>query len=90
MTVSTMARGIRTVARSIGASIVLALAAAPASAQLVMAQGELAAAIRSAGLPCAKVHAATPVSGNTWRVQCNSGEYRVTAKSGGGFDVSTY
>ncbi len=90
MTVSTMARGFaRTVAPSVAASIVFALTAIPASAQ-IMAQGELAAAIRSAGMPCAKVHAATPIQGNSWRVQCNSGEYRVTAKSGGGFDVSPY
>jgi len=88
MSVSSLMRTLGGAVRRVAApAIVSGLAAVPATAQ-VMAQGELAAAIRSAGQPCAKVHEATPAGTETWRVRCNSGEFRVTAKSDGGYDVT--
>ena len=43
-----------------------------------MDHGTLAAAIRSADLPCNHVISARQTSENTWNVQCNSGTYEVT------------
>lgn len=87
MSVSSLMRTLSGAVRRVAVpAIVSGLIAVPAAAQ-VMAQGALAAAIRSAGQPCAKVHESTPAGTDSWRVRCNSGEFRVTAKSDGGYEV---
>ena len=51
--------------------------------------GELAAAIRGSGHPCAKVIEKEPSSGGSsvWQVRCNSGRFQVTRKDDSMFTV---
>jgi hypothetical protein len=51
-------------------------------------QGELAAAIRSAGLPCSHVIETTAAGAETWRVKCNSGNFVVATDSNGNVAVT--
>jgi hypothetical protein len=48
-----------------------------------MDHGTLAAAIRSAGLPCNHVISARSTDENSWIVQCNSGTFEVTRDEDG-------
>lgn len=57
---------------------VSALFIAPVALAEEMDHGTLAAAIRSADLPCNHVISASQSAENTWSVQCNSGTYEVT------------
>ena len=51
-------------------------------------RGELAAAIRSAGHPCARVVEVEETGDSSWRVRCNAGVYRVSRDKVGEFAVS--
>jgi hypothetical protein len=50
--------------------------------------GDMAAAIRSAELPCAHVLNVEATADNQWQVQCNAGDYRVTRDAEGRLSVS--
>ncbi len=52
-----------------------------------MTQGEMAGIIRSSDNPCAKVLKMQVIGENSWKVQCNSGEFHVTKNSEGQFSV---
>jgi hypothetical protein len=69
-------------------SLVLgSLDSAPVSAADV-SHGEMAAAIRSAKLPCAHVLKIDSLGDDVWVVQCNSGTFRVSRDNSGGFQVT--
>lgn len=68
------------------AALLVAITSAPVCAQEVP-RGELAAAIRSAGHPCAMVHEVTSAGERAWRVRCNSGTFAVSADGAGGYAV---
>ena len=53
-----------------------------------VSHGEMAAAIRSADLPCAHVVKLDATGDNVWIVQCNSGMFRVARDSEGNFRVT--
>ena len=61
---------------------------ARAVADTMPSQGELAAAIRSADLPCAHVLGVEPAGDNQWVVACNSGRFVVTRGPDGKLSVS--
>ena len=50
--------------------------------------GDMAAAIRSANLPCAHVQAVDPAGANKWAVRCNSGVFFVTRGPDGQYSVA--
>jgi hypothetical protein len=62
--------------------------AAQSSTATTPAHGELAAAVRSAGLPCAHVTGVEALADGRWSVQCNAGTYLVTRTKDGGFSVA--
>jgi hypothetical protein len=64
-----------------GSSAVLTVAAAE------VPHGEMAAAIRSAGYPCAHVLKIDSVAGDAWVVECNSGAFSVSRDRDGRFEV---
>jgi hypothetical protein len=71
----------------------LGVAAYLASSTVSFAQapsyGELAAAIRSADFPCARVIETFAADGDsTWNVQCNSGNFLVSQDKDGNYSVS--
>jgi hypothetical protein len=78
-------------ARTSMAVSVLALSMTTMSPALAEAppQGELAAAIRSADLPCAHVIDVSAASGDVWLVTCNSGSFLVRKETDGGYAVSS-
>ena len=45
--------------------------------------GTLAAAIRSANLPCDHVIRVSPAGSNAWNVECNSGQFHVIRNDDG-------
>lgn len=49
--------------------------------------GTLAAAIRSANLPCDHVIRVTPAGSNAWSVQCNSGKFHVIRNDDGEYSA---
>lgn len=49
--------------------------------------GELAAAVRSAGMPCAHVQAVSAAGTDRWEVRCNAGVYLVEGQPGGSWSV---
>jgi hypothetical protein len=61
---------------------------APAVADTAPSHGDLAAAIRSADLPCAHVLQVEPAGQNQWLVACNSGRFVVTRAPDGKLSVS--
>jgi hypothetical protein len=62
------------------------LVSAPVSAADV-SHGEMAAAIRSADLPCAHVLKIDDLGDGVWIVQCNSGTFRVSRDKHGSLQV---
>jgi hypothetical protein len=50
--------------------------------------GTLAAAIRSANLPCNHVIRVTSAGSNAWNVQCNSGKFRVVRDDEGEYSAT--
>jgi hypothetical protein len=62
----------------VGMAAISALFLAPGALAEGMDHGTLAAAIRSADLPCNHVISASQTAENTWSVQCNAGTYEVT------------
>lgn len=54
-----------------------------------ISHGEMAGIIRSAGYPCAKVIELQPISENSWRVQCNAGNYTVVRDEDRNYNVTT-
>jgi hypothetical protein len=62
--------------------------AAQATSDATPAHGELAAAVRSAGLPCAHVTGVEALAEGRWSVQCNAGTYVVTRTKDGGLAVA--
>ena len=62
----------------VGITAVSTLFMAPLALAEEMDHGTLAAAIRSADMPCNHVISASQSAENTWSVQCNSGTYEVT------------
>ena len=81
----TLVRGHRTHSAGAFFASVLAMVAGQTVIAADVSHGELAAAIRSAGLPCAHVQAVSPAGSDAWRVTCNSGSYRVTRNPQGGY-----
>jgi hypothetical protein len=82
MTPFTERRLMRYAIRSSGAlfaTVAIGLSAAPATPS----HGEMAAAIRSANLPCHHVISIQAASENRWEVRCNSGDFLVTRSSNG-------
>lgn len=60
---------------------------ATAVADEMPSHGEMAAAIRSANLPCAHVLQVEPAGEQQWSVRCNSGGFLVTRGQDGQFSV---
>lgn len=50
--------------------------------------GEMAAAIRSAGLPCRHVKDVKTAGNDMWSVECNSGHFRVIREADGKYSIS--
>jgi hypothetical protein len=50
--------------------------------------GTLAAAIRSANLPCEHVIRVTPSGSNAWNVECNSGKFHVIRNDEGEYSAA--
>lgn len=71
-----------------GIAAAAALTALPAVADPAPAHGELAAAIRGAEFPCARVLQVSPAGEGRWVVECNSGTFRVTRDADGRFLVA--
>jgi hypothetical protein len=53
-----------------------------------VAEGTLAAAIRSSGHPCSRVIESTSEGSWQWKVRCNSGWYRVTKNNDSTLEVT--
>jgi len=62
--------------------------AAEESSTVTPAHGELAAAVRSAGLPCAHVTGVNALTDDRWSVTCNAGTYTVIRAEDGGLSVA--
>jgi hypothetical protein len=75
---------------AVGACLLVwcAVVAAQAASDTTPAHGELAAAVRSAGLPCAHVIGVEVLADGRWSVQCNAGTYIVTRAKDGGLAVA--
>ena len=79
----------RTVGRTAHALIAIVAAGAVASAALAQSDpGNLGAAIRSSGHPCAHVIEAEQTGDNSYKVRCNSGTFDVTMNADGPAKVS--
>jgi hypothetical protein len=52
------------------------------------AHGEMAGAIRSAGMPCAQVLGIESLDADRWRVECNSGDFVVARTADGELAVT--
>jgi hypothetical protein len=77
----------------LGAIFAVALTPATASEaaqaqQTTPPHGELAATIRSAGLPCAHVISVEAIGSSAWQVKCNSGSARVVRGEDGQLAVA--
>jgi len=69
-------------------SVILGSMVCAAASAADVSHGEMAAAIRSANLPCAHVLKIDTLGDEVWVVQCNSGTFRVSRDKGGGFQVT--
>lgn len=69
-------------------AIAFSVTAMSAALAQTPSHGELAAAIRSAGLPCAHVTGFSASGDNAWLVQCNSGSFLVRKTQTGEYSVS--
>ena len=77
----------RRASKALLAAAVLVMGGASGVAAEEIADGTLAAAIRSSGHPCSHVVERVAEGASVWKVKCNAGSYRVSKNADATLDV---